>query len=141
MQGVSKRKVWAVTEDPCGHGFSASTVSAATQQLDGERERVMIGLSARSAPKACCLSLIRDVAVEQHAEWMDGSRYLSMEPLREARKPSNAPQAASRQEAVELRPSPLTRFHKSLDPPSHQPIHSPLQNLTDTTAEKPSTAA
>jgi putative transposase len=45
--------------------------------------------------EACCLRLIRALAVEQHEEWMDGSRYLSMEPLRESRKPSNVqPQAA-----------------------------------------------
>jgi putative transposase len=45
--------------------------------------------------EACCLRLIRALAVEQHEEWMDGSRYLNMEPLRESRKPSNPqPQAA-----------------------------------------------
>ena len=38
--------------------------------------------------EACCLRLIRALAVEQHEEWMDGSRYLNMEPLRESRKPS-----------------------------------------------------
>jgi hypothetical protein len=32
--------------------------------------------------------LIRTIAVEQHEEWMDGSRCLIMEPLRESRKPS-----------------------------------------------------
>lgn len=41
VQGVSTRKVRAVTEELCGHGFSASTVSAATKQLDLELERVM----------------------------------------------------------------------------------------------------
>ena len=41
VQGVSTRKVRAVTEELCGHGFSASTVSAATKQLDEELERVM----------------------------------------------------------------------------------------------------
>jgi len=40
--------------------------------------------------EACCLRLIRALAVEQHEEWMDGSRYLNMEPLREARKPAQA---------------------------------------------------
>jgi putative transposase len=33
--------VRAVTEELCGHGLSASTVSAATKQLDAELERVM----------------------------------------------------------------------------------------------------
>jgi hypothetical protein len=34
VQGVSTRKVRAVTEELCGHGFSASAVSAVTVQLD-----------------------------------------------------------------------------------------------------------
>jgi len=35
VQGVSTRKVKAVTEELCGHGFSASTISEATAKLDG----------------------------------------------------------------------------------------------------------
>jgi putative transposase len=35
VQGVSTRKVKAVTEELCGHGFSASTISEATARLDG----------------------------------------------------------------------------------------------------------
>ena len=34
VQGVSTRKVKAVTEDLCGHSFSASTVSALVKKLD-----------------------------------------------------------------------------------------------------------
>lgn len=41
VQGVSTRKVRAVTEELCGHGFSASSVSAVTVQLDAELERFM----------------------------------------------------------------------------------------------------
>jgi putative transposase len=41
VQGVSTRKVKAVTEQLCGHAFSASTVSEAAKQLDAELERVM----------------------------------------------------------------------------------------------------
>jgi putative transposase len=41
VQGVSIRKVRAVTEELCGHGFSASMVSAATKRLDEELEREM----------------------------------------------------------------------------------------------------
>ena len=41
VQGVSTRKVRAVTEELCGHGFSASTVSSVTVQLDAELERFM----------------------------------------------------------------------------------------------------
>jgi putative transposase len=36
VQGVSTRKVRAITEELCGHGFSASSVSAITKQLDEE---------------------------------------------------------------------------------------------------------
>ena len=36
VQGVSTRKVKAITEELCGHGFSASTISEATARLDGE---------------------------------------------------------------------------------------------------------
>jgi putative transposase len=41
VQGVSTRKVRAITEELCGHGFSASSVSAVTVQLDQELERFM----------------------------------------------------------------------------------------------------
>ena len=34
VQGVSTRKVKAVTEDLCGHSFSASTVSGVVKKLD-----------------------------------------------------------------------------------------------------------
>ena len=34
VQGVSTRKVAAITEELCGHGFCASSVSAITQRLD-----------------------------------------------------------------------------------------------------------
>ena len=40
-QGVSTRNVRAITEELCGHGFSASTVSSITVQLDEELERFM----------------------------------------------------------------------------------------------------
>jgi hypothetical protein len=33
--GVSTRKVKAITEELCGHGFSASAISDATARLDG----------------------------------------------------------------------------------------------------------
>jgi transposase-like protein len=36
VQGVSTRKVKAVTEELCGHGFSASTISRINQSLDAE---------------------------------------------------------------------------------------------------------
>jgi putative transposase len=42
-----------------------------------------------------CLRLIRALAVETHEEWIDGSRYLNMDPLREAlKKPIPTKQAA-----------------------------------------------
>ena len=36
--------------------------------------------------EACCLRLVRALAVETHEEWIDANRYLNMEPLREALK-------------------------------------------------------
>lgn len=36
VQGVSTRKVKAITEELCGHEFSASTISRFNQKLDGE---------------------------------------------------------------------------------------------------------
>jgi len=36
VQGVSTRKVKAITEELCGHEFSASTISRINQSLDGE---------------------------------------------------------------------------------------------------------
>jgi putative transposase len=38
LQGVSTRKVKAITEELCGHEFSASTISRIVQQLDRELE-------------------------------------------------------------------------------------------------------
>lgn len=39
VQGVSTRKVKAITEELCGHEFSASTISRVNQTLDGELEK------------------------------------------------------------------------------------------------------
>jgi putative transposase len=39
VQGVSTRKVKAVTEELCGHRFSASTISRINKRLDGELAR------------------------------------------------------------------------------------------------------
>ena len=39
--------------------------------------------------EASCLRLVRAVAAEQHEEWMEGSRYLNADLLREQIKPTN----------------------------------------------------
>jgi putative transposase len=39
VQGVSTRKVKAITEELCGHEFSASSISRINQSLDGELEK------------------------------------------------------------------------------------------------------
>jgi transposase-like protein len=39
VQGVSTRKVKAITEELCGHEFSASTISRVNQQLDAELQK------------------------------------------------------------------------------------------------------
>jgi putative transposase len=41
VQGVSTRKVKAITEELVGHSFSASSISAIVKRLDGELERFM----------------------------------------------------------------------------------------------------
>lgn len=41
VQGVSTRKVKAITEELCGHEFSASSISAINKRLDEELERFM----------------------------------------------------------------------------------------------------
>ena len=40
-QGVSTRKVKAITEELVGHSFSASSISAIVKRLDGELQRFM----------------------------------------------------------------------------------------------------
>ena len=50
VQGVSTRKVRAVAEERCGHGFSASAVSTVTVQLDAELARFMTARSPRNMP-------------------------------------------------------------------------------------------
>lgn len=44
--------------------------------------------------EASCLRLVRAVAAEQHEEWMEGSRYLKAELLREQTKPMSTMKAA-----------------------------------------------
>ena len=39
LQGVSTRKVKAITEELCGHEFSSATISRMVQMLDGELEK------------------------------------------------------------------------------------------------------
>ena len=39
VQGVSTRKVKAITEELCGHEFSASTISRLNQNLDEELDK------------------------------------------------------------------------------------------------------
>jgi putative transposase len=42
--------------------------------------------SARIPNEASCLRLIRALAAEQHEEWLDGARYLDMQPLADLHK-------------------------------------------------------
>jgi len=43
LQGVSTRKVKAVTEELCGHSFSASSISRINAKLDAELARSCVG--------------------------------------------------------------------------------------------------
>jgi len=46
MQGVSTRKVKAISEELCGHSFSASAISEINKKLDEE-----LGRFARREPR------------------------------------------------------------------------------------------
>ena len=61
VQGVSTRKVKAITEELCGHTFSASTISRITASLD---------------------NMLRRVAERR----LDDHRYLNMDFLKEQKK-------------------------------------------------------
>jgi putative transposase len=55
VQGVSTRKVKAITEELCGHSFSASSISAINKRLDE-------GLAAFAKPPLAEPLLMRIVA-------------------------------------------------------------------------------
>jgi putative transposase len=63
VQGVSTRKVKAISEELCGHEFSASTISELNVKLDGELERF-----ARQTLEAEYPSLIVDARYEKVRE-------------------------------------------------------------------------
>jgi putative transposase len=63
VQGVSTRKVKAISEELCGHEFSASTISELNTKLDGELERF-----ARQALEAEYPYLILDARYEKVRE-------------------------------------------------------------------------
>ena len=50
VQGVSTRKVKAITEELCGHTFSASTISRINKSLDGLLQRFANVGSTRRIP-------------------------------------------------------------------------------------------
>lgn len=50
VQGVSTRKVRAITEELCGHSFSASTISRINKTLDGELKKFFSRRLDESAP-------------------------------------------------------------------------------------------
>ena len=50
VQGVSTRKVKAITEELCGHSFSASSISAMNQRLDAESGAICRPPVGRSLP-------------------------------------------------------------------------------------------
>jgi transposase-like protein len=75
VQGVSTRKVKAITEELCGHSFSASSII---------RRRTHV---VRLFPNGgSCLRLVRALAVETHENWLEQHRYLNMDDLREHKK-------------------------------------------------------
>ena len=50
VQGVSTRKVKAITEELCGHSFSASSISAMNKRLDDELGAICRPAAGRSLP-------------------------------------------------------------------------------------------
>ena len=90
VQGVSTRKVRAVTEELCGHGFSASSVSAITTQMDAELEKFMsqpleqeypyLILDARyERVRECGVIRSRAVLVAIGIDWEGRRRVLAVE--------------------------------------------------------------
>ena len=59
VQGVSTRKVKAITEEPCGHSFSAAAISAINARLDEE-----LAQCARRRLDDACPYLILDARYE-----------------------------------------------------------------------------
>jgi transposase-like protein len=89
VQGVSTRKVKAITEELCGHGFSASAISEATARLDAALKSFAERRLAEPYPypildaryeRVCALG------VETHENRLEATRYLNMEYLRERKK-------------------------------------------------------
>jgi hypothetical protein len=48
VQGVSTRKVKAITEELCGHEFSASAISAINKRLDEDLHSFILGANIPS---------------------------------------------------------------------------------------------
>jgi transposase-like protein len=98
VQGVSTRRVKTITEELCGHEFSASAISELNVKMDEELKRFMhrrldeanpyIILDARyeRVREASCLRLVQALAVETYEEWVDENRYLNMDLLRDQYK-------------------------------------------------------
>ena len=63
VQGVSTRKVKAITEELCGHSFSASAISTINARLDEELARF-----ARRRLDEACPYLILDARYERVRE-------------------------------------------------------------------------
>jgi putative transposase len=57
VQGVSTRKVKAITEELCGHRFCASTISAINKGLDEASQRIAIFSAAKASLMATARSL------------------------------------------------------------------------------------
>ena len=98
VQGVSTHRVKTITEELCGHEFSASAISELNVKMDEELKRFMhrrldeaypyIILDARyeRVREASCLRLVQALAFETHEEWVDENRYLNMDLLRDQHK-------------------------------------------------------
>lgn len=111
VQGVSTRKVKAITEELCGHSFSASAISAINKSLDEALTFYRLPRQHHKHMKSTnmlewlneeikrrphvvrilphtdsCLRLIRALCVETHESWLEDNRYLNMTLLAEQKK-------------------------------------------------------
>ena len=81
VQGVSTRKVKAVTEELCGHSFSASTISRINKRLDSDLDKFAQRRLEESFPY-----LILDARYEKVR--IDGVRRLNVAPMWSASFPT-----------------------------------------------------
>lgn len=94
VQGVSTRKVKAVTEELCGHAFSASTISQINKGLDGALARFAAIATARYGASKLDGHCARcDALRSANSFWIDGEPIRPTQSTQSTRLPLPAPSA------------------------------------------------